>query len=113
MLNGWFSVSESKRPRWSLRLRVSVLVLVTILVALVTLVLGELVPKRIAMLHAERWSLAAVTPLTWFMNGVRPILFVLEALTDALVRFTGNDLTTERSEITDEEFVTQKAKLLA
>ncbi len=85
--------------------RAGSIVLVTILVALVTLVLGELVPKRIAMLHAERWSLAAVTPLTWFMNGVRPILFVLEALTDALVRFTGNDLTTERSEITDEEFV--------
>ena len=80
-------------------------VLVTVLVSLVTLVLGELVPKRIAMLHAERWSLAAVRPLTWFMTAVRPILRLLETLTDTLVRFTGNDLTTERAEISDDEFV--------
>ena len=85
--------------------RAGSVVLVTILVALVTIVLGELVPKRIAMLHAERWSLAVVTPLTWFMNAVRPILRILEVLTDALVRLTGIELTAERSEISDDEFL--------
>jgi putative hemolysin len=101
-------LSESVAPRMSFlgdSATAGAVVLVTILVSLVTLVLGELVPKRIAMLHAERWSLAAVTPLTWFMNAVRPILWVLEALTDTLVRVTGNDLTTEGPEISDDEFV--------
>ena len=101
-------LSESVAPRMAFlgdSAKAGSVVLVTFLVSLVTLVLGELVPKRIAMLHAERWSLTAVTPLTWFMTAVRPVLRALEAVTDTLVRVTGNDLTAEQAEISDDEFV--------
>lgn len=81
------------------------IVVVTVLVSLATIVLGELVPKRIAMLHAERWSLLAVIPLTWFMNAMRPVLALLELLTDAVVRLSGNDGEPDEVALSDAEFL--------
>lgn len=63
---------------------------VTVFVSALTLVFGELVPKRVAMVRAEEWSLLAVVPLTWFMRAVRPLLRVLEAVTDGMLMLTGN-----------------------
>lgn len=85
--------------------RAASVVVVTVLVSLVTIVLGELVPKRIAMLHSERWSLMAVVPLTWFMNLVRPVLALLEILTETIVRITGNASDPDEVEISDAEFL--------
>jgi putative hemolysin len=85
--------------------RAGSVVVVTVLVSLVTIVLGELVPKRIAMLHAERWSLLAVIPLTWFMNLMRPVLALLELLTETIVHVTGNRSDPGEGEISDAEFL--------
>lgn len=81
------------------------IILITVLVSLITLVFGELVPKRIAMAHAQQWSLAAVVPLTWFMTAVRPILRVLEICTDAVLRLTGTAADGRADEMTDDEIV--------
>lgn len=79
--------------------------LVTLGVALVTLVLGELVPKRIAMQQAQRWSLAVVRPLTWFIALTRPVIVALSTMTNVVVRFLGGDPDRHRDEVTDEEIV--------
>ncbi len=81
------------------------IVIVTVLVSLATIVLGELVPKRIAMLHAVRWSLIAVVPLSWFMTAMRPVLALLEILTDAIVRITGNATEHAERHLSDAEFL--------
>ena len=83
--------------------RVASIILVTLLVSLAAIVLGELVPKRVAMLHAERWSLLAVGPLTWFMNLMRPILFALEWSTEAILTLIGSTARPPVEHLSDDE----------
>jgi len=79
--------------------------LVTVVVALVSLVFGELVPKRLAMQRAERWSLVAARPMSWFIAASSPLIVVLSRATDAAVRAFGGDPRRHRDDVTDEEIV--------
>ncbi len=79
--------------------------LVTIVVALVSLLFGELVPKRLAMQRAERWSLFIARPMSWFIAASRPLIVVLSRSTDAAVRALGGDPGRHRDDVTDEEIV--------
>ncbi|HEY0699562.1 MAG TPA: CNNM domain-containing protein, partial [Micromonospora sp.] len=67
------------------------IVLVTILLTFVTLVLGELAPKRIAMQRAEGWALLVARPLDALSAFSRPAVWLLGRSTDAVVRLTGVD----------------------
>jgi putative hemolysin len=78
---------------------------VTVVLSLVTLVFGELVPKRLAMQRAERWSLTMARPLSWLIMMTRPVIVLLSSLTDLLVRAAGGDPARHRDEITDAEIV--------
>ena len=79
------------------------IVVVTIILSYVTLVFGELAPKRIAMQRAERWSLMAVRPLAWVATLTRPAVWVLSRSTDLVVRVFGGDPNKGAEEITEEE----------
>lgn len=68
----------------------SAVIAVTIFVSMLTLVFGELVPKRVAMLRAEQWSLLAVVPLGWFMRAVGPVLRLLELVTEGVLTAIGS-----------------------
>ncbi len=78
-------------------------ILVTIALAYVTLVLGELTPKRVAMQRAERWSLVAARPLFLFAQIARPAVWLLDRSTNMMVRFTGADPALHREQVTEEE----------
>lgn len=78
---------------------------VTVVLALITLVLGELVPKRLAMQRAERWSLLMVRPISGFIAVTRPVIVMLSKLTDILVSAAGGDPGRHRDVITDAEIV--------
>lgn len=67
------------------------IVVVTIVLAFVTLVLGELAPKRIAMQRAEGWSLLVARPLDSLSAFSRPAVWLLGKATDMIVRFAGGD----------------------
>ncbi len=79
--------------------------LVTVVLSLITLVLGELVPKRLAMQRAERWALVMARPIGAFIAVTRPVIVLLSALTNVLVRAAGGDPSRHRTAITDEEIV--------
>jgi putative hemolysin len=81
---------------------VSILV-VTLLLAYVTLVFGELAPKRVAMQRAERWGLVAARPLALISTLARPAVWLLSRSTDIAVRLMGGDPTRDREEVTEEE----------
>ncbi|PSK65493.1 hypothetical protein B0E53_02550 [Micromonospora sp. MH33] len=53
------------------------IVIVTILLTFVTLVLGELAPKRIAMQRAEGWALLVARPLDALSAFSRPAVWLL------------------------------------
>ncbi|MBB5869341.1 putative hemolysin [Allocatelliglobosispora scoriae] len=79
------------------------IILLTLALTFVTLVLGELAPKRIAMQRAEGWALAAAKPLDLLATASRPVVWLLGKSTDLIVRITGGDPKAGREEISAEE----------
>ncbi|NMO54242.1 HlyC/CorC family transporter [Actinoplanes sp. TBRC 11911] len=79
------------------------IVIVTVLLTFVTLVIGELAPKRIAMQRPEGWALLVARPLDWLSKFSRPAVWLLGAATNLLVRLAGGDPAAQREEVTTEE----------
>ncbi len=79
------------------------IVLVTLALTFVTLVFGELAPKRIAMQSAERWALLVARPLDVLAALTRPAVWALGATSDLVVRLVGLDPRHEPDEIGPDE----------
>ena len=77
--------------------------LVTMALTFVTLVVGELAPKRLAMQRAERWGLVSAGPLTLLARLSRPAVALLSHTTDVVVRLAGGDPRARQEEVTEEE----------
>ncbi|MEV0900199.1 hemolysin family protein [Actinoplanes sp. NPDC049802] len=77
--------------------------LTTVVLTFVTLVLGELAPKRIAMQRAEGWALLVARPLDLLSNFSRPAVWLLGKATDGVVSLAGVDPNAQRDEVTPEE----------
>ena len=78
-------------------------ILVTILIAYISLVIGELVPKRIALQRTEGVALTVAAPVDWLAKISRPFILLLSGSTNVLVRIFGLDPTTGKEAMTDEE----------
>jgi len=76
---------------------------VTIILTYVTLVFGELAPKRIALQRAEGWGLAAARPLGVLAKLTSPLVWILTKSTDLTVRLLGVDPNRVREEVSQEE----------
>ncbi|CAN5721993.1 hemolysin family protein [soil metagenome] len=83
--------------------RPAAIVVVTLILSYVTLVLGELAPKRIALQRAERWGLFAARPLAVLSKVTRPVVWLLGHSADAAVRIMGGDPKQQRQDVTEEE----------
>ena len=79
------------------------IVLVTVVLTFVTLVIGELAPKRIAMQRTEGWALLVARPLDILSMISRPAVWLLGVATDLVVRLAGGDPKAQREEVTTEE----------
>src|SRR3546814_82831 len=74
------------------------IVVVTLVLAYATLVVGELAPKRIAIQRAEAWGLLVARPLSAASAATRPIVWLLSRSTDVVVRLLGGGPKSEREE---------------
>jgi putative hemolysin len=81
---------------------ISVLV-VTAAVAYVSLVLGELAPKRIAMQRAEGVAQFAAPVLEVMAAATRPVIWLLGRSTDVVVRAFGANAATNRDAVSEAE----------
>jgi putative hemolysin len=79
------------------------IVLVTLALTFVTLVFGELAPKRVAMQRAERWALLVARPLDLLASFSRPAVWLLSTTSDLAVRLVGVDPRPRRDEISPDE----------
>ncbi len=75
----------------------------TLFIAYLSLVLGELVPKRIALQRAAGVSLAVAPPLDRFATLMRPVIWFLSKSTDLVVRGLGGDPSAQREEMSEDE----------
>lgn len=79
------------------------LVAVTILLSFVTLVFGELFPKRVALQKSEAIAMASVMPVIFISKLTIPFVKLLSASTNFLVRLTGLDSEDLEEKVSKEE----------
>lgn len=78
---------------------------VTLVIAYFSLVLGELVPKRLALFKSETISLNSSFVIEAMARVFRPIIWLLSKSTDLVVSMLGIDPKGERSQISEEELM--------
>ncbi|HEV8699260.1 MAG TPA: hemolysin family protein [Candidatus Limnocylindrales bacterium] len=78
------------------------LVIVTVLLALFTIVFAELVPKTLALANAERFAFALSLPIEFLARALSPVIAALTGVTNAVARLMGAQVSSE-AQITAEE----------
>lgn len=73
-----------------------------LVITYLTLVIGELVPKRLALNNPERIAAAVAIPMQMFARIASPIVYVLNYSTDVVVRLLGIKPSTD-PEVTEED----------
>jgi len=76
---------------------------VTLVISFVTLVVGELVPKRLGLQRAEGTARLVAPSLERVARASRPVIWLLSKCTDGLVRLLGGDPNIGREAITEDE----------
>jgi putative hemolysin len=61
-------------------------ILALLIVTFLHVVIGELVPKGIALGHPERTALAVSTPVRWFFILLKPLIWLLQESTNLILR---------------------------
>lgn len=78
-------------------------VLITLAVSYLSIVVGELVPKRIALADAERVSKAVAGPLGVFQKIASPLVALTSASANGLSRLLGIKSADERQSVSEDE----------
>lgn len=79
------------------------LIVMTLLIAYLSLVFGELVPKRLAMQRSATFTRLLAPPLGVFAKVVRPVIWLLSVSTNFVVRLLGGDPHAKSEEMSTEE----------
>ena len=96
-----FGISEAKSGVVN---SVSVVV-ITLILSYFTLVLGELVPKRVAMKHKEKLSEVCCGFISFLATVLRPIIWLLTASTNCVLRILGIDPHEKDEAVSEEDIV--------
>ena len=79
------------------------LVVITLLLSYVTLVFGELVPKRIALQKSEQMAMLSVRPIVFVFKFAKPFVKLLSLSTNVLLRVIGMSDTDLEEKVSREE----------
>jgi putative hemolysin len=79
------------------------LILITIAISYVSIVIGELAAKRLALQRAETFALALAPLVDRIASAVRPVIWLLSRSTDLVVRAAGGDPNANREVMSGEE----------
>ena len=80
--------------------------IVTAILTVSILVLGEIVPKTVASLRAEKLALRYIRSLNFFMNVLTPIFLLINGLSKGLMTLLRIDYNAKQSTITEDELRT-------
>jgi putative hemolysin len=78
--------------------------LVTVVLTFLTLVFGELAPKRLAMQNALRWAMLVARPLDALSTMSRPAVWALSGSTNLVVRLFGGKPDAESAQMSASGF---------
>lgn len=95
LLEGWFHLKPKVAD-------VTATVLVVTVITFITILFGELVPKRIGQLYPEQVARHVSRPMHWIAGAVRPFIRLLALCTNAILKLLNIDVTKSRL-VTEEE----------
>ena len=98
VLRGWLTISHAVADTIAV-------VAVTAVISYVSIVVGELTAKRLALQRAESFALALAPTVDFVARLARPVIWLLGVSTNLLVRLLGGNPHVGRQEVTDEEIV--------
>lgn len=78
---------------------------ITIILSFFTLVLGELVPKRVAMRHKEKLAESVCGIISVLAFVLKPIIWLLTVTTNGVVRLFGIDPHAKENPVSEEDIV--------
>ena len=113
VLNGIVGDAAFSQPLaiWLIRLfpllghravEVTATALVVVIITFLTIIFGELVPKRLGQMYPERVAVLVARPMEMLSSAVRPFVWLLSACTQATLRLLGIRHAPSRS-VTEEE----------
>ena len=76
--------------------------LVVVIITILTIIFGELVPKRLGQMYPETVARLVARPMNWLSTAARPLVALLSVCTHAVLRLMGIRDDTSRS-VTEEE----------
>lgn len=79
------------------------IIIVTIILAYITLVLGELIPKRIAVQKSEKIAMSTIRPIMLLYKITLPFVRILTYSTDSIISLLGIKYDKVEEKITEEE----------
>lgn len=80
-------------------------VVITLILSFFTLVLGELVPKRVAMRHKEKTAELFCGFISFLATVLRPIIWLLTVSTNGVLRIFGIDPNEKEETVSEEDIV--------
>ncbi len=84
-------------------LRNAAVVMITLVLSYVTLIFGELVPKRIAMKKSEQIALGVSGLISFISVAFKPVVWLLSVSTNFVLRLMGIDPDQPEGDISEEE----------
>lgn len=78
-------------------------ILITVILSFVTLVFGELVPKRLAMGKSEAMALGLSGPVTFISKAFAPVVWLLTISTNGILRLLGVDPSSTEENVSEDE----------
>lgn len=80
-------------------------IVITLILSFFTLVLGELVPKRVAMNHKEKFAEIVCGSITVLATVLKPIIWLLTVSTNGVLRLMGIDPNKKEESVSEEDIV--------
>jgi len=81
------------------------IVAITLVIAYISLVFGELVPKRLALYKSESIALASASTLDFVATIFRPIIWLLSHSTDLILKIFGINSKMQQNQISEVELM--------
>jgi putative hemolysin len=95
----WLSQTFSLAPRPA---EIGATALVVIMITVLTIIFGELVPKRVGQMYPETVASAIARPMNWLSSATRPLVALLSVSTNAVLHVMGLRVGPTRA-VTSEE----------
>lgn len=104
-LSGWIIRSFEVSDKYFGTINTVSVIIITLVLSYFTLVLGELVPKRIAMKNKEKLANAVCGVISFLTAALKPIIWFLTASTNGVIRLLGINPHEKEESVSEEDIV--------